>query len=120
MMSFIAAFFLVRFRLDEATHDEIKAELGESPKSSQYPDRPIFSTDPHLEQAGPFRRGSPPILLLENCHTICMLLSIVGFVLAMVGTMCYIWAQLPSSTSIFSTICVAMCCVASVGAIFVT
>ncbi|THG97544.1 hypothetical protein EW026_g4475 [Hermanssonia centrifuga] len=120
IMSFIAAFFLVRFRLHEATHDEIKAERGESPKPSEYAGlQVIFTTDPHLEQVGPLSRGAPPIHLLKNCHTLCMLASMVGFALAMFGTMCYIWDQLPLSASIFSTACVGLCCVASIGAIFI-
>ncbi len=120
IMSFIAAFFLVRFRLHEATHDEIKAERGESPKPSEYAGlQVIFTTDPHLEQVGPLSRGAPPIHLLKHCHTLCMLASMVGFALAMFGTMCYIWDQLPLSASIFSTACVGLCCVASIGAIFI-
>lgn len=137
ILSFIAAFFLVRFRVQEATHDEIKAELGRSPSLSPTSqtangdavegkaakglddvDPPIFSTDPHLEQVGPWDKGAPPMLLLDHCHALCMFLSMIGFTLAMVGIMCYIWAWLPLSSSVVSTAFVGFCIALGMVAIF--
>jgi hypothetical protein len=134
ILSFIAAFFLVRFRVHEATHEEVKAELGVTSATSDshkeqpgtdsnenaenghgtadnsvgnFPTTaanvPIFSTNPHLEQVGPFSKHEPPIVLLDHCHLLCMFLSMIGFVLAMLGIMCYVWARLPLSARVVSS-----------------
>jgi hypothetical protein len=81
-------------------------------------DPPIFSSDPQLEAVGPFRRGTPPTHLLESCHTLCMLLAVAGFVMAMVGVLCYVWAMLPASSCVLASACVGVCVVAAVLAIF--
>ena len=133
ILSFVAAFFLVRFRLHEAVHKEYEAELsGGSPKvfvgsTSQNPSprvsisnadpagttlsqksstegptinhiepppRMVYSTNPHLEQVGPWRGNAPPMRLLQNCHALCMMLSMVGFVPAIAGAMMYVWTML--------------------------
>ena len=73
---------------------------------------PIFSSDPHLEQVGPFRKHEPPIVLLDHCHLLCMMLSGLGFILAMLGIMCFVWARLPLTsrivTSVFAGFCIAL------------
>ncbi|KAH8087795.1 hypothetical protein BXZ70DRAFT_533173 [Cristinia sonorae] len=106
ILSFFAAFFLVRYRLKEATREERKVEEGHANGSEGIH---IFSTNPHLEPFGPFRRGQPPTHLLENCHTLCMWLSAVGFVLALAGVVCFTWALLPGSVSIFASTCMGVC-----------
>lgn len=119
ILSFIAAFFLVHFRLNEAAREELKVEQGGSVKSADYETVPhIISTNPHLEPVGPFRKGHPPTHLLERCHTISMILALVGFILAMIGVMCYVWFSLPTSAGIASTLCVSVCVVASLVAVF--
>lgn len=118
IISFFAAFFLVRFRLHEATHEELKVELGGSPKSSAYDGSQVFSTNPHLEPVGPFRRGQPPTHLLDHCHTLSMMLTLVGFMLAVLGLMCLMWSSLPPSASVASTACMILCCLATLVAVF--
>ena len=157
ILSFVAAFFLVRFRVNEASRQELKVEIkeaiersngGDKSKNDDAPDAsniaeklkhidpeqlghidpsqlknfdidpPIFSSNPEIEAVGPFRRGKPPLHLLEACHTLCMLLSVVGFIMAMVGVLCYVWAMLPSSSRILSTTCLGVCIVSSLLAIF--
>lgn len=129
IVSFVAAFFLVRFRVHEATHEEVKIQQGGiSPKSTHDDsgngngapdvDPPIYSTDPHLEQVGPFRRHEPPILLLDHCHLISMLLSLFGFALAMLGVMCYIWARLPLSARVVATAFVGAGILMALAAVF--
>ncbi|THH28910.1 hypothetical protein EUX98_g5292 [Antrodiella citrinella] len=73
ILSFFAAFFLIRYRLREAKREESKVEEGSPEKSTD--SHNIFSANPHLEPFGPFHRGNPPTHLLENCHTLCMWLS---------------------------------------------
>ncbi|TFY57599.1 hypothetical protein EVJ58_g6926 [Rhodofomes roseus] len=120
IISFLAAFFLVRYRLKEATKEEIKIETGITPASS-HPDLKtgIWSTNPHLEEMGPFR-GGPPTRLLEHLHTLCMWLALVGFALALAGALCYTWARLSLSASVFATACLGVAWFAAIGAVVVT
>lgn len=120
IISFLAAFFLVRYRLREAKREELKVELGVSPlDGSRSSDPPVWSANPHLEQVGPFRRGTPPTHLLEHCHGLCMWLAAIGFALALTGVLCYSWARLPRSASIFASICMAVCWVLGIGSVLV-
>ncbi|KAI0373403.1 hypothetical protein BV20DRAFT_1041875 [Pilatotrama ljubarskyi] len=133
IMSFLAAFFLIRYKLTVAKREERKVESGladaaassagqsraptsDSVEQASLP--PIFSSDPHLEQVGPFRRGQPPTHLLDHCHSLCMWLAAVGFVLALAGVLCFAWARLALSGGVFASVCVAVCLVSGVGAIF--
>jgi len=117
IVSFLAAFFLIRYRLEEAKREEQQAETGLTPVSSQSNLR-VLSTNPHLAQVGPFRRGQPPTLLLDHCHTLCMTLSAIGFLLAMAGVLCFVWARLPRSVGIFATACLGVCWIGGIWAIF--
>ncbi|KAI0829649.1 hypothetical protein BC628DRAFT_1055951 [Trametes gibbosa] len=140
IISFLAAFFLIRYKLTVAKREERKVEAGHgggaagSPSSAssgsgsgsesrsrqgtQTESRaPIFSSDPHLEQVGPFRRGEPPTHLLDHCHSLCMWLAAVGFVLALVGVLCFAWARFALSTSVFATVCMVVCLVSGVVAV---
>ncbi|EKM53379.1 uncharacterized protein PHACADRAFT_259720, partial [Phanerochaete carnosa HHB-10118-sp] len=132
MLSFVAAFFLVRFRVHEASKQEVQVEkqleAGPAPRSSgdqkprqasQAPAPPqVWSSNPRLEQVGPLRRGNPPTHLLESFHTLCMALSVIGFVLAMVGIMCYVWALMPTSSIVLSTGVIGLSIIASVVVLF--
>lgn len=71
-----------------------------------------WTMNPHIERAGPFHGGSPT-RLLEYCHTLCIWFSLVGFILALVGGLCYSWARLPQSASIVASVCLAVCWSAS-------
>lgn len=126
-LSFVAAFFLVRFRVHEASREEIKVEHklehsnhsngDATPKSLPSEELPIFAANPHLEEVGPFRRGKPPTQLLEHFHTLCMILAAVGFVLAKIGVICYVWALLPTSARIVGTVLMGLCIAGFVGAV---
>ena len=70
--------------------------------------KPIFSSNPHLVQVGAFR-GSPPTHLLGRCHSLCVVLAILGFVLDLMGIICYAWDRLPLSVAICSTAFLALC-----------
>ncbi|KAI0356196.1 hypothetical protein OH77DRAFT_1423793 [Trametes cingulata] len=138
IMSFLAAFFLIRYKLTAAKREERKVESGladpgtPAPAPSRAPTTsptttspehaaalpPIFSSDPHLEQVGPFRRGQPPTHLLDHCHSLCMWLAAVGFVLALAGVLCAAWARLARSGAVFASACVAVCLVSGVAAVF--
>lgn len=103
--SFFAAFFLIRYRLREATRQELKIELAD-PLTE---DKPIYSSNPHLETVGFFRKGQPPIMLLQNCHSLCMFLTGAGFILALAGVICFVWARLPIGVSIAGLACMTFC-----------
>ncbi|KAL1942623.1 hypothetical protein VTO73DRAFT_4863 [Trametes versicolor] len=126
IISFLAAFFLIRYKLTAAKREEHKVESGlanaatpvESRESTQPTFPPIFSSDPHLEQVGPFRRGQPPTHLLDHCHSLSMWLAAVGFVLALAGVLCFTWARFALSSSVFATVCVVVCLVSGIAAFF--
>ena len=51
----------------------------------------------------------PPIKLLSRCHTLCVIMTGLGFILAVTGILAYAWTNLPRSVSIFASACVAGC-----------
>ncbi|KAJ7209771.1 hypothetical protein GGX14DRAFT_632054, partial [Mycena pura] len=120
IISFLGAFFLVRYRLKEAKEEERQA-IGPSDKT--YPlarDRtdeslasrlrlqPVWTTNPHLEPIGPFER-QPPTHLLSRCHNLCILLTFVGFALALLGILSFAWGQNPVSVGVVTSVFTATC-----------
>ncbi|KII95672.1 hypothetical protein PLICRDRAFT_225726 [Plicaturopsis crispa FD-325 SS-3] len=51
----------------------------------------------------------PPLRLLTRCHTLCISLCGIGFVLAIVGVLAFSWTSLSKGVSAFSTVCVVLC-----------
>jgi hypothetical protein len=76
-------------------------------------DNVIWSTNPRLVQVGPFQR-SPPTELLARCYSLCVILSFVGFVLALTGAILFTWDKLPRSISITTTIATILCLAAAI------
>lgn len=140
ILSFLASFVLVRYKLDEAKKEEAKVE-GFSPSSSMpLPHRqrsraqsdveksaiqghsnsfqrirspstysaPVQSCNPRLEQVYGFTKH-PPTELMRRCHGLCIALATVGFVLALMGTVCYAWAVQPVSVAVFSSAVMGVC-----------
>jgi hypothetical protein len=71
-----------------------------------YPKEPrVFSANPHVEQVVPFMSNISYHQLLSRTHAICVFLAAVGFVLALVGIICYSWALQPNAVSIFASAC---------------
>ena len=119
ILSFLAAFFLIRYKLAVAKQQDVESGMAETRQSSMDPGMPkIFSSNPHLEQVGPFRRGEPPTHLLDHCHTLCMWLAMMGFVLSFAGLICFTWSRLAWSGAIFASGCVIVCFVLSLLAFF--
>jgi len=140
ILSFLASFVLVRYRLIEAKQEELKAEgitgshivtsptsTGSRPHDIEKPDinnhspvrdsttgEPIYSCDPRLEQVGPFSLKQPPTGLLSRCHTLCIFLAAVGFVMALMGILCLAWAVQPLSVAAFSTGIMGFCMISAV------
>ena len=114
IISFLAAFFLIRYKLSVAKREERKVEGGAGTLSSSS----VWSATPYLEQVGPFRRGAPPTHLLDHCHSLCMWLSAIGFALAIAGVMCFAWSRLALSASVFASVCCAACLVSGFAAFF--
>ena len=119
ILSFLAAFFLIRYKLAVAKQQDVESGMAETRQPSMDPGMPkIFSSNPHLEQVGPFRRGEPPTHLLDHCHTLCMWLAMMGFVLSFAGLICFTWSRLAWSGAIFASGCVIVCFVLSLLAFF--
>ncbi|KAJ6497651.1 hypothetical protein C8R45DRAFT_134877 [Mycena sanguinolenta] len=134
IISFMGAFFLVRYNLKEAKEEE--REVGLAPGITTSPTRslsplqlprartdasitdylrlqPVWTTNPHLEQVGPFHRN-PPTHLLGRVHNLCIALTFVGFGLALFGILAYAWVQNPVSVGIVTSLSTLVCFVAAV------
>ena len=86
------------------------------PRNQRRHIQPIWSTNPHLVQVGPFQ-SQPPTHLLSRCHGLCILLSALGFILGLVGILAFAWDQLPLSSSISASFFMAFCLLASISVI---
>ncbi|EPT00459.1 hypothetical protein FOMPIDRAFT_1049779 [Fomitopsis schrenkii] len=106
IMSFLAAFFLVRYRLHEAAKQEVQLELQDTPGTPDSDAKTsVLMKDWHMEEVGPFGGGRPPIHLLKYLHILCMWLSLAGFALALAGALCFTWEQLTISAGAFASVC---------------
>ena len=66
---------------------------------------PVFSTIPHFEQVTSFASNITSHRVLNRTHAVCIFLAAVGFVLAIIGILCYSWALAPKSVGIFTSAC---------------
>jgi len=142
VISFLGAFFLIRYKLEVAERDEeeIEQEMVDSPISissdpekrasstsqarttnnargrvrvkTGSPENPIvWSTNPRLVQVGPFKTKAPT-LLLSRCHSLCVFLTFLGFLLAIMGLMSFAWDRLPLSIGIGASVALGVCLIA--------
>ncbi len=147
IVSFLAAFFLVNYRVHEAKKEEAEAEgdtFVETPldifevaidPTPQHPkvfkgqpksiatqkkvDRRLRSSNPYLAQVGPFHRKQPPANILGRCHSLSVFLATAGFVLAMGGIACLAWTRQTQSVRVFTLILIAICVTLGVGILIV-
>ncbi|KAJ7668673.1 hypothetical protein DFH06DRAFT_1182248 [Mycena polygramma] len=109
IISFMAAFFLVRYNLKEAKEEQREVNPGAASPTSPLSSRtPVWSTNPHLEQVGPFSK-KPPTHLLSRCHNLCILLTFVGFFLALLGIVAFAWGQNPVSVGVVTSVSTLAC-----------
>ena len=73
----------------------VKTDLGEN--------QVIWSTNPRLVQAGPFKTKAPTGLL-SRCHSLCVFLTFLGFFLAIIGLVSFSWDRLPVSIGIGASV----------------
>jgi hypothetical protein len=143
VISFLGAFFLIRYKLDVAEQEALD-ELVDSPISVSSsdpikrrfstpeasglrtnkprgrvrvhtsPESPIvYSTHPHLVQVGPFRTKAPTELL-SRCHSLCVFLTFLGFLLALMGLLSFSWNGLPLSLGVGASVSMGVCFVAGI------
>lgn len=121
IISFLAAFFLIRYELCEALKQEQMADNRDAvalkptttnTTMSTTPD--VWVKDPHLEHRGPWGVYEPPIRLLRKCNSLCMWLTVTGAVLALMGVVCATWATMPQNVSIFTSACAGFCLVTGI------
>ena len=144
ILSFLGAFLLISYKLQEAKREEmimdgatmVKSPFGDSvirdverdavesalPRSlarintqpglhnsatdgSNPVKSPVFSTNPHIEQVTSFASNLTSHRVLNRTHAVCIFLAAVGFVLAIIGILCYSWALAPRSVGIFTSAC---------------
>ncbi|KAJ7686537.1 hypothetical protein B0H17DRAFT_1071896, partial [Mycena rosella] len=119
IISFLGAFFLVRYNLKEAKEEQKQAGpdngsgsgsgkengSGSGYDGAQHPlaRSAVWTTNPHLEQVGPFQR-KPPTHLLGRVHNLCILLTFVGFALALLGILAFAWAGNPISVGVVTSV----------------
>ncbi|KAI5890211.1 uncharacterized protein SCHCODRAFT_02631151 [Schizophyllum commune H4-8] len=77
--------------------------MNSSERRQTLSEPPIFHANPHLEQVGPFAMLQPPTHLLSRCHALCLWLSALGFVLAIMGIACFAWSRTTTGVAIFTT-----------------
>ncbi|KAJ7647722.1 hypothetical protein FB45DRAFT_894264 [Roridomyces roridus] len=99
IISFLAAFFLVRYNLKEA-----KKEQQNTDSTSEYAGP--LCRNPYIEQIGPFQ-SKPPTHLLSRCHNLCILLTFAGFGLALLGILAFAWGQNPVSVGVVTSVTTA-------------
>ncbi|PPQ63023.1 hypothetical protein CVT24_005969 [Panaeolus cyanescens] len=88
--------------------------------SGPFSTAPIFSTNPHLVQVGPRLWGDQvPTHLLSRFHTLCIALSLLGFVLALMGMLCFAWDRLALSAGVSASIFMAICLVSGLGVLII-
>ena len=54
----------------------------------------------------------PPVRLLSNCHTLSVSMAVIGFILALIGILSFVWTSLPDSVAGFATACLSSCLLA--------
>ncbi|KAK1230557.1 hypothetical protein PQX77_006357 [Marasmius sp. AFHP31] len=146
-ISFVAAFFLVRYKVKEAKRAEDKIggiteggtetvskgeaildmaanhitqspEHGSPTMGPNAKDRPnVWSAKPELVQVGPFFR-QPPLNLLSRCHFLCIVCSVLGFLLAVTGIVCLAWASHPLAVRATAATSLGLCLLSSVGIVY--
>ncbi|KAJ7502978.1 hypothetical protein B0H11DRAFT_1987241 [Mycena galericulata] len=128
IISFMAAFFLVRYNLKEAKEEELEVSLTAPGPSNESGTQSVpltrlrseqslaeylrlervWTTNPHLEQVGPFQT-KPPTHLLSRCHNLCILLTFAGFGLALLGILAFAWGQNPVPVGVVTSVSTAVC-----------
>ncbi|KAF5393460.1 hypothetical protein D9757_000479 [Collybiopsis confluens] len=89
---------------DTLTSEKTRRRRNPSPG----PAPALWSANPQLVQCGPFQR-QPPVNLLSRCHTLCLVATALGFILAMVGVLCYAWSAQARSVAIITTASIGLC-----------
>ncbi|KAF8270525.1 hypothetical protein EI94DRAFT_1722909 [Lactarius quietus] len=57
------------------------------------------------------------MLMLNKCHNVCTRFVLVGFVLAVMGVVAFVWGRLEQDIAIFGSVCVGVCLVFGFGAV---
>ncbi|CCM03918.1 uncharacterized protein FIBRA_06069 [Fibroporia radiculosa] len=61
---------------------------------------------------------NPPIELLARCHTLAVWMSVIGFILGVIGIITYAWVATPLAVSIFSIACLGACFLTGAAAVW--
>lgn len=51
----------------------------------------------------------PPVRLLSNCHTLSVMMAVLGFILALLGILTFAWTSLPTGVASFASACLGAC-----------
>lgn len=78
---------------------------------------PEAPSDTDDGDAAALRTLQSMVKTLTRCHTVVAIMTNVGFVLALVGTIAYFWTALPVALGSFASVCLGACLVAGVFAV---
>lgn len=84
-----------------------RSALAQNKQGSYSMEPPVVSAHPRVEQVGLFR-SNVSSHLLGRTHALCVFLAAAGFILAIVGIICYAWAFQPVAVSVFASTCLGV------------
>jgi len=123
IISFLAAFFLISYTINEARHElkfEFELERADSSSSNGHHhhhhhvrERSVMKNDTRIVQICRFDNSLPPTQLLERCTNLCMLLTAAGFVMEIMAILCFAWDKTGVGVSSAATGLTLFCLVAS-------
>ena len=56
--------------------------------------------------------------VLARAHTVCAGMTLLGFVLALLGILTYSWTEVPTALGVFSSVCMGSCAIAALIALW--
>ena len=125
IISFLAAFFLISYTINEARHElkfDPEFERTDSSTSSNgqqqqqqhhVRERSVMKRDARIVQICRFDNALPPLRLLERCTNLCMLLTATGFILEIMAILCFAWDKTGVGVSSAATGLTLFCLIAS-------
>lgn len=76
-----------------------------------------FDDFPDAEGGGFIHRRALPTKLLGRFHFLCVVLTLFGFIFALIGIICLTWDRLPHDTGIICVVIIVICLIAVVAII---
>ncbi|KAJ3478956.1 hypothetical protein NLI96_g9396 [Meripilus lineatus] len=105
-ISRVEPFWFLHRRHNRAHGNESPIPIPPPPEND-----PEYQNDPTPQ---PVSELQSPVNLLTKCHTMSVTLASIGFILALVGILTFVWKALPQDVSIFATASLGVCALAGI------